>query len=143
MIQIFLAAIVAFLVGTSAWADSGEVIFSGAPGVADKIVIPHQADIEKAAGVKIVVTSNSSEDGLENLFKGQSQIAMISVPMDEVMKKVAPKAKENNVSEFNLFTFNLGAAKEENNVQHLGLVVQGVPSGDIKKVLDAVSKYHL
>ena len=111
MLRIFSVAALAVLVSTSAWA--GDVKIDGSTSVANSIVLPHQAEIEKAAGVKIIVTPKPSGDGVADVFAGKADIAMISSDLNEIVMKMNEAANANKVDKSSLYSFNLGTAKVE------------------------------
>jgi len=115
MLRTFLATALAMFVGGSAWAagDGGYVRINGSTSVANSIVLPHQAEIEKAAGVKIVITPNSSGAGVTDLFAANADIAMISSDLDEIVTKMSKAAAAYKVDKSQLRTVSLGAAKVE------------------------------
>lgn len=115
MLRTFLATALAMVIGGTAWADGqgGYIRISGSTSVANSIVVPHQAEIEKASGVKIVITPSSSGAGASDLFAAQADIAMISSDLDEVLAKEKRAVDAYKVDKGQLRTFSLGAAKVE------------------------------
>ena len=79
-------AIVAGLGG--AVAQAGPVSLHGLTTVMNTLVLPHKPQIEAASGQAIVVVGNGSQRGLADLLAGKAQIAMISAPLEEEVKKI-------------------------------------------------------
>jgi len=115
MLRTFLATALAMVIGGTAWAagQGGYIRINGSTSVANSIVVPHQAEIEKAAGIKIVITPNSSGAGVTDLFAAKADIAMISSNLEEVLSKAGRAADAYKVDKSQLRTFALGAAKVE------------------------------
>lgn len=113
MLRTFLATALAMVFCGTAWADGAGVRINGSTSVANSIVVPHQTEIEAAAGVKIVITPNSSGAGASDLFAAKADIAMISSDLDEVLTKEKRAADAYKVDKGQLRTFSLGAAKVE------------------------------
>jgi len=115
MFRTFFAAVIVMFFGTAvdAAADSGVVRINGSTSVANSIVLPHQAEIEKAAGVKIVVTPNSSGSGTTDLISGNADIAMISSDLDEIVAKISNAMQAYKADKSQLQTVSLGEAKVE------------------------------
>ena len=113
MFRSLFATTLAMFLGTAAWAagDDGLVRISGSTSVANSIVLPHQAEIERAAGTKVSITPNSSGAGVNDLFAGKVEIAMISSDLDEILTKMSRAVDAYKVDKSQLRTFSLGDAK--------------------------------
>jgi phosphate transport system substrate-binding protein len=72
-----------------AWA--GQVVLHGSTTVANDIIVPHKAEIERQSGQQLVIVGNGSQRGIVDLVAGRAQIAMISAPLAEVARKVNEK----------------------------------------------------
>src|SRR5207244_12985207 len=73
----------------AAWA--GEVTLHGSTTVVNVIIAPHKAEIEQQSGQHLVIVGNGSQRGIVDLVAGRAQIAMISAPLAEVVRKVNEK----------------------------------------------------
>jgi phosphate transport system substrate-binding protein len=73
----------------AAWA--GEVILHGSTTVAGAIIAPSKAAIEQRSGQQLVIVGNGSQRGIVDLVAGRAQIAMISAPLADVVRKVNEK----------------------------------------------------
>lgn len=115
MLRTFFAAALVMVLGVNAEATAQDAIvrISGSTSVANGIVLPHQAAIEKAAGVRIMVTPNSSGAGVTDLFAGNADIAMISSDLDDILKKMSRAVEAYKVDKSSFRTFSLGEAKVE------------------------------
>lgn len=115
MIRGFLIAIGIAAVAVSAQAqEAGPAVrINGSTSVANSIVLPHQAEIEKAAAMKMAVTSNSSGAGVADLLGGKADIAMISSGLDEIVAKLANVMQAYKVDKSQLRTFDVGEARVE------------------------------
>lgn len=115
MLRTFFATVLVMALGAAgqASAENGLVRVSGSTSVANSIVLPHQAEIENAAGVKLAVSSNSSGAGVTDLFAGNADIAMISSELDDVLAKMTKAVAAYNGDRTQLRTFPLGTASVE------------------------------
>lgn len=89
------------------------VRISGSTTVANSIVIPHQADIESAAKVKLDLTPSSSGAGIVELASGGTDIAMISSDLGEILEKVRKTTLTYNLDEARLQKVDVGQARIE------------------------------
>ena len=64
---------------------------NGSTTVMNEVVIPKKAQIEAASGRQLVVVGNGSQRGLADLIADKANIAMISAPLDEEVKKINEK----------------------------------------------------
>lgn len=114
MFKAFFAAVLAVCLGsTQVQAQSNFIRVSGSTSVANGVVVPHQGEIEKAAGVKLALSANSSGAGITDLFAGNTDIAMISSDLDEILAKMNKAVAAYNSDRSQLHTFDLGIAKVE------------------------------
>jgi phosphate transport system substrate-binding protein len=87
-------AVVALL--GSAGADpsaAAELKVSGAATVANTIVIPNKAALERDTGLTLAITVNGDGNGLKDLTAGRSDVMMVAAPLkvtEEAVNKVAP-----------------------------------------------------
>jgi phosphate transport system substrate-binding protein len=84
-----LTVAVAFGSVTPAWSQA--ISLHGSTTVVNAIVGPKKAEIEKLSGQQIEVVGNGSGRGIGDLVGGKAQIAMISAPLDEEVKKLNEK----------------------------------------------------
>lgn len=87
-----MTIVLILMLGGAARADT--ISLHGSTTVAGTLIVPHQAEIEKAAGVTLEITANGSGNGLADLVAGKAQMAMISAPLE----KVAAGLKQKGVS---------------------------------------------
>jgi phosphate transport system substrate-binding protein len=91
MLKLAAAAAFAAAVSFGAVAQAETVSLHGSTTVSGAVMMPHKADIEKAAGVTLDIVANGSGKGLGDLAEGKAQVAMISAPMDEVVAGIVKK----------------------------------------------------
>jgi phosphate transport system substrate-binding protein len=72
-------------------AAAGQVSLHGSTTVNNMIITPKKAEIEKASGQQLDVVGNGSGRGIVDLVAGTAQIAMISAPLDDEVKKLNEK----------------------------------------------------
>lgn len=72
-------------------AAAGPVSLHGSTTVNNMIITPKKAEIEKASGQQLDVVGNGSGRGIVDLVAGTAQIAMISAPLDDEVKKLNEK----------------------------------------------------
>ncbi|MDR3518940.1 MAG: substrate-binding domain-containing protein [Azospirillaceae bacterium] len=115
MFKISFATILAVLLTTGAVAPSparaGSIRINGSTSVANGIVLPRKAEIEKTAGVTLVVTPNSSGAGVGDLFAGRADIAMISSDLDEILAKLTNLVEAYKVDKSQVRHFDLADAQ--------------------------------
>ena len=108
----WIATALTVLVSTLSWAGDA-VRLNGSTSVANGIVIPHQAEIEKDAGVRIILTPNSSGDGLTDLFSEHADVAMISSDLNSMVTKMDNWAAIYRIDKASFYSFSLGTAQVE------------------------------
>jgi phosphate transport system substrate-binding protein len=135
MFRHFFAAILALTFSLPAHAEGSLPIvrINGSTSVANSIVLPHQADIEKAAGVRLVVAPNSSGNGMTDLFGGTTDIAMISSDLDELLGKLSALVQAYKVDKARLRSFDLGEARVE-FIVNLANPVRKLTSEQVKAI---------
>jgi phosphate transport system substrate-binding protein len=72
-------------------AIAGQVSLHGSTTVNNTILVPKKAEIEKASGQQLDVVGNGSGRGIVDLVEGKAQIAMISAPLEDEVKKLNEK----------------------------------------------------
>ena len=75
------------LIGTSA-ARGAEVSVHGSSTVMNAMMAPSQAEIEKRSGQQLRIVGNGSQRGIADLLDGRAQIAMISAPLAEEVRRL-------------------------------------------------------
>jgi phosphate transport system substrate-binding protein len=86
------SAFAVVLVGTQAvWA--GQVSLHGSTTVMNTIIGPNKTEIERQSGQQIELVGNGSQRGIADLVAGRAQIAMISAPLAEEVRKVNEKTQ--------------------------------------------------
>jgi phosphate transport system substrate-binding protein len=97
--RLLYAALAAIcLAGAAQAADP--IIIHGSTTVAGTVMMPHKADIEKAAGVTLDIVAYGSGNGLLDLAAGKAQIAMISAPFAKVAASLADKGAAIKESDY-------------------------------------------
>lgn len=90
MCKLPLAAL-AFVVAMTSMASAGQVSLHGSTTVNNAILTPKKAEIEKASGQQLEIVGNGSGRGIVDLIEGKAQIAMISAPLEDEVKKLNEK----------------------------------------------------
>src|SRR5438552_1133042 len=72
-------------------ASAGQISLHGSTTVNNAIITPKKAEIEKASGQTIEIVGNGSGRGIADLIAGKAQIAMISAPLEDEVKKLNEK----------------------------------------------------
>jgi phosphate transport system substrate-binding protein len=83
--------VLSLLVATMNMAAAGQVSLHGSTTVNNAILTPKKAEIEKASGQQLDVVGNGSGRGIADLVAGKAQIAMISAPLEDEVKKLNEK----------------------------------------------------
>jgi phosphate transport system substrate-binding protein len=87
----FPIIILSFVVATMNVAAAGQVSLHGSTTVNNMILVPKKAEIEKASGQQLEIVGNGSGRGIVDLVEGKAQIAMISAPLEDEVKKLNEK----------------------------------------------------
>ena len=86
------SALAVVLVGTqAAWA--GQVSLHGSTTVMNTIIGPNKTEIERQSGQQLELVGNGSQRGIADLVAGRAQIAMISAPLAQEVRKVNEKTQ--------------------------------------------------
>ena len=86
------SALAVVLVGTQAlWA--GQVSLHGSTTVMNTIIGPNKTEIERQSGQQLELVGNGSQRGIADLVAGRAQIAMISAPLAQEVRKVNEKTQ--------------------------------------------------
>lgn len=126
MLRIVLASAVAVMaMQVSALAEP--ISLNGSTTVMNTILAPKKAEIEKLSGQTIVITGNGSGRGIADLVGGKAQIAMISAPLEEEVKKINEK-QPGSVDLAKLKAHQIGEARVAFAVH---------PSNAVKSLTDA------
>jgi phosphate transport system substrate-binding protein len=88
---LLLVAVALALAGTKA-ACGTEVSVHGSSTVMNTIMAPRQAEIEKLSDQQLRIAGNGSQRGIADLLDGRAQIAMISAPLAEEVRRFNQKA---------------------------------------------------
>lgn len=72
-------------------AQAAKVTVHGSSTVANTLMLPNQAKIEKKSGQQLTIVANGSGNGVADLLAGKAQVAMISAPLDAVIAKLNQK----------------------------------------------------
>lgn len=112
MTRIAVMAMVFLFLGAARAAEP-PVRISGSTTVANAIVIPHQSEIESAAGVKLDLLPSSSGVGIVDLAAGGTDIAMISSDLSEILEKVRKTTITYGLNEAQLQKVDVGQARIE------------------------------
>lgn len=67
------------------------VRISGAPSFNETVFQPYKAEIEQEAGIPFTVIAINSERGIDDLFAGRAEIAMLGSRLAPIMQRVATK----------------------------------------------------
>src|SRR5947209_1359150 len=60
----------------------------GSPGFAEEVMVPFRERIEALTGDKLIVTANATGVALTALLKGETDLAMISGPLDSMVAQL-------------------------------------------------------
>jgi phosphate transport system substrate-binding protein len=74
----------ASLILSSPTLASADVKVHGATTVTFGLMRPHQADIERLAGVKLAILPSSTSHGLMDLVQAKADIAMLAEPLEDI-----------------------------------------------------------
>jgi phosphate transport system substrate-binding protein len=92
-----LAGGAAFLLSANAFSHAAEMKVSGAAAVANAIVIPNKAAIEKDAGLTLNLVVNGDGNGVKDLYDGKVDAVMIAAPI-KITEAALNKVKPGSVS---------------------------------------------
>ncbi len=85
-------AMIAFLaLGAAQGAEAREIRISGSTTVASAVLVPYERTIEKKAGAGIAVNAIGSSRGIETLARDGADLAAISAPLADVVRKINAK----------------------------------------------------
>ncbi len=101
MKQAFLAfsVLAAFSLGSQA----DTVKITGASTVLNVVISPTKANVEKSTGPSLAIIGSGTGKGLVDLFDGQSDIAMVSEPMDIAADAAAVAGKKIDPAKVRFF----------------------------------------
>jgi phosphate transport system substrate-binding protein len=127
----------AALLALGSVAQGATIAIHGSTTVSNAVLVPHQADIEKASGETLDIVANGSGRGLADLLAGKTDMAMISAPLGA--EAAAANAKvPGSVDPAKLVVHQIGEAKVSfivnaaNPVKELTLAqITGILSGKI------------
>jgi len=75
-----------------AHASAAELKIYGSSTVARGVMAPNEANIERDTGIDLTIVTNGSSNGVRALAAGAADMAMISSPLDAVVKKTGVDA---------------------------------------------------
>jgi len=87
------AAVAALAIGGAVPSWAGELKVSGAATVANTIITPNKAAIERETGLTLAVMVNGDGNGLKDLAAGRSDVMMVAAPLkvtEAALNKAAP-----------------------------------------------------
>ncbi|MBV8939251.1 MAG: substrate-binding domain-containing protein [Alphaproteobacteria bacterium] len=90
----FLALAVAAGVSAAVPARAAELRVHGSSSMEAAVFRAHKGELERATGLTLNVAANGSARGLEDLLRGDADIAMISAPLQSEKDKVQATGKE-------------------------------------------------
>src|SRR5882724_6835653 len=128
---VLAGAIAALAMQVPAYAEP--VSLNGSTTVMNTIVMPKKAEIEQLSGQTIAITGNGSGRGIVDLVGGKAQIAMISAPLEEEVKKLNEK-QPGSVDAAKLKPHQIGEARVAFAV-HPGNAVKTLTDAQIADVL--------
>ncbi len=88
-VMLLSAFAVVLTVTQAAWA--GQVSLHGSTTVMNTIIGPNKTEIERQSGQQLELVGNGSQRGIADLVAGRAQIAMISAPLAQEVRKVNEK----------------------------------------------------
>ena len=91
-------------------AQAGEVTVAGSTTVSSTVFTPHETKIEKRAGQRIRVNSIGSSRGVIALYEGNADLAAISAPLADVVRKINAK-RPGTIDGRRLVAHEIGATK--------------------------------
>lgn len=109
------------------------ISLSGSTTVINNLIMPNKAAIEVASGQQIELVGNGSQRGLADLLAGKTQIAMISAPLDEEVKKLV-QSKAAALDPSRMVAHPVGEARVAFCV-HPTNTVRSLPDSQIADVL--------
>jgi phosphate transport system substrate-binding protein len=122
----------AMMAPTPAHADT--FTLQGSTTLSSRVVIPQKQAIEAASGHRLVLVPNKSSLGIQALFEGAAQFAMISGPLDteiRTLRTVLPNAPFDRLRVFQVARVQMAFAVHPDNPlrtitrDKLRLVLQG------------------
>jgi phosphate transport system substrate-binding protein len=120
------------LIAAPARADS--ITLQGSTTVSSRLMIPQKQAIEALAGHKLILVPNKSSLGIQALFEGAAQFAMISGPLDteiKLLRNIVPDAPFDRLRAFEIARVQMAFAVHPDNPlrtitrDKLRLVLQG------------------
>lgn len=104
MNALFTAAAIALATAMPAGTALAETIrISGATAVLDSVIAPHKAAVEASSGHTLAIIGSGTGKGLVDLADGNSDIAMVSEPMDIAAHAAAVAGKRVDPRVIQLF----------------------------------------
>ena len=95
-------------------------MLQGSTTLSSRLMIPYQEAIEKLSGQKLIVVPNKSSLGLQALFEGSAQFAMISGPLEieeKTLRKLVPNAPFERLQVFEVTNARMAFAVHSDNTR--------------------------
>ncbi len=108
--HILLATIALLAVGAAQGAQAQEIRIAGSTTVASAVLAPYEGAIEKRARTGIAVNANGSSRGIEALVRGDAELAAISAPLADIVRKINAR-NPGSVDGRELVAHEVGTAK--------------------------------
>lgn len=109
-----------------------EIRISGSTTVEANLFAPYQSVLERKLGVNLKVNGNGSSRGIIDLIENRSDMAMISAPLEEVLKKIDIHADSLDAAKFQVH--ELGETQIQFGT-NIGNVVAMMSKKEIKQAL--------
>ena len=124
--------VLSLTLATMNMAVAGQVSLHGSTTVNNAILTPKKAEIEKMSGQQLDIVGNGSGRGIADLLAGKAQIAMISAPLDEEVKKLNAKTP-GSVDGTRLKAYQIGETRVAFAV-HPGNAVKSLTNAQLSDV---------
>ncbi len=108
--HILMTTIALLALGAAHGAEAQEIRIAGSTTVASAVLAPYEQAIEKKARTGIVVNAIGSSRGIEALARGDADLAAISAPLADIVRKFNSK-NPGSVDGRELVAHEVGAAK--------------------------------
>ena len=123
LLRILIASIAASILLVCS-AEAATLKVQGSTTVARNLILPKQAEIEKASGQTLQIVANGSGRCVLALVSGEADMAMISAPLDVTVENLN-KAKPGSVD---------GGALKAHQIGHTEVGFMAHPSNSVKKL---------
>jgi phosphate transport system substrate-binding protein len=116
-----LALLLSIMPHSAGWAQTQTYIVQGSTTFTHDVMEPHQNDIEKSSGHKLIVVPNKSSLGILALFEKRGDFAMISGPLENEIKRLKhahPDLPFEQLRTFNIVQTRMAFAVNRSNPVH-------------------------